>query len=196
LTVIAYHLIWTNYGTWLANDPRGSRSHRVYTPELAEFGAAHFGRRKVQPSRKTVHEFYTEAEPRLQFPALRFDAAQRQAVGNAFEEIVRKCTYTCYACAIMPDHVHLVIRKHRDSAEQIIGNLQGMSRAWLLKCDLAPEEHPVWTKNGWRVFLSTPAEVWSRIRYIENNPEKEGLSRQAWPFVVPYDNWPFHKRRS
>ena len=57
-----------------------------------------------------------------------------------------------------------------------------------------PEEHPVWTKNGWKVFLDNPPEVWGRIRYVESNPMKEGLARQEWPFVVPYDNWPFHKR--
>jgi hypothetical protein len=96
----------------------------------------------------------------------------------------------------MPDHVHLVIRKHRDDAEQMIGNFQGMSRAWLLKRRLVPDEHPVWTKGGWLVFLSAPEEVWPRIRYVEGNPGKEGLVRQEWPFVVPYDNWPKHKRSS
>ena len=77
MTVIAYHLIWTNYGTWLPNDPRGSGSHSVYTPTLGGTGDAHFGRKKVQPARATVREFYDEAEPRLQFPVLRFDAEQR-----------------------------------------------------------------------------------------------------------------------
>ena len=58
---------------------------------------------------------------------------------------------------------------------------------------IVPEEHPVWTKNGWKVFLDNPEEVWPRIRYVEGNPMKEGLPEQYWPFVVPYDNWPFHK---
>ena len=30
---------------------------------------------------------------------------------------MRERNYTCYGCAIMPDHVHLLIRKHRDQAE-------------------------------------------------------------------------------
>jgi hypothetical protein len=38
MSVIAYHLIWTNYGTWLGNDPRGSGSRSVYTPALAALG--------------------------------------------------------------------------------------------------------------------------------------------------------------
>jgi REP element-mobilizing transposase RayT len=196
ISVIAYHLIWTNYGTWLANDPRGSGSHSVYTPELAELGAVHYGRKKVQPRRGEVREFYEHAETVLQFAIIRFAEPRREAIGESFAEIVRRFNYTCYACAIMPDHVHLVIRKHRDDAEQMIGNFQGMSRVALQKRELVPAEHPIWTKGGWKVFLNTPADVWARIRYVESNPQKEGLPKQQWPFVGAYGNWPFHKRRS
>jgi hypothetical protein len=70
-----------------------------------------------------------------------------------------------------------------------------MTRAELLNQGLIPEDHLVWTKRGWKVFLNSPNEVWSRIRYIEKNPMREGLEAQRWPFVVEYDNWPFHKRR-
>jgi REP element-mobilizing transposase RayT len=194
MTVIAYHLIWTSYGTWLSNDPRGSGSLKVYSPILAELGAVHFGPKKVQPSRSKVREFYAEAESRLQFPVLRFDALQRSEIGDSFAEIIRKHQYTCHACAIMPDHVHLVIRKHNHSAELMIESFQHESRAWLLDRGMAPEEHPVWTKKGWHVFLNDPPAVWGRIQYVERNPMKEGLTAQQWPFVVVYDNWPFHKK--
>jgi Transposase IS200 like len=129
VTVIAYHLIWTNYGTWLANDPRGSGSHSVNTPELAGLGAVHYGRKKFQPRRSEVRAFHAEAEELLSFSVIRFDEHQRNTIGESFAEVAQKFKYTCYACAIVPDHVHLVIRKHRDAAEQMIGNLQGMSRA-------------------------------------------------------------------
>ena len=187
-------MIWTAYGTWLSNDPRGSGSRSVYTPSLAELGEVHLGRKKLQPSRREVREFYEEAESRLQFPVIRFDALERDAIGDAFAEIIRGHQYTCYACAIMPDHVHLVIRKHRDDAEALIEHFQCKSRGALIERCVVPEEHPVWTKNGWKVFLDSPSEVWGRIRYVEKNPVKEGLPVQFWPFVVGYDNWPFHKR--
>jgi REP element-mobilizing transposase RayT len=196
VSVIAYHLIWTNYGTWLGNDPRGSGSRSVYTPVLAELGEVHFGRKKLQPARGRVREFYEKAETLLQFPVIRFDATQRDKIAGSFSESMRNHQYSCYACAIMPDHVHFVIRKHRDQAEDMIDNLQEESRAALLERGCVPTDHPVWTKGGWKVFLDTPDEVWSRIRYVESNPLKEGLSRQVWPFVVPYDNWPFHKTQS
>jgi REP element-mobilizing transposase RayT len=196
MAVIAYHLIWTNYGTWLGNDPRGSGSQKVYTPILAELGDVHFGRKKLQPARSKVQEFYEKAESLLQFPVIRFDAAQRSEIGNSFTEIIRNHNYTCYACAIMPDHVHLVIRKHRDQAESMIENFQNESRRYLQSLGIVPTDHPVWTLKGWHVFLDSPSAVRGRIRYVEGNPVKEGLAKQTWSFVVPYDNWPLHKRRS
>ena len=195
MAVIAYHLIWTNYGTWLPNDPRGSGSRTVYTPVLAELGEAHLGRKKVQPARSKVREFYAGAEPRLHLSVLRFDTVQRQMIGESFAETTSKHQYTCYACAILPDHVHLVIRKHRDPAEDIMDNFQCESSARMIESGMIPAGHPVWTKGGWKVFLDAPEEVWPRIRYVEGNPMKEELARQVWPFVVAYDNWPFHQKR-
>ena len=195
MSVIAYHLIWTNYGTWFGNDPRGSGSTSVYTPALAGLGEVHFGRKQLQPPRSTVREFYDAAEQLLQFAVIRFEAEQRIIVAEAFASTVRTHQYTCYACAIMPDHVHLVIRKHIHGAEMMIENFQNESRTRLIENLIAPAEHPVWTKGGWKVFLNTPEEVWPRIRYVEGNSMKEGLPKQSWPFVVTYDNWPFHKKK-
>jgi REP element-mobilizing transposase RayT len=196
MAVIAYHLIWTSYGTWLGNDPRGSGSHTVYTPALAELGDLHFGRKKLQPARAKVREFYDKAKPLLQFPIIRFDVRQRNAIADSFANVICNHQYKCYACTIMPDHVHLVIRKHRHQAEDMIDHFQSESRLLLQSLNVVPTNHPVWTKGGWKVFLDTPDEVWSRIRYVESNPMKEGLPAQNWPFVVSYDNWPFHKKRS
>jgi REP element-mobilizing transposase RayT len=196
VSVIAYHLIWTNYGTWLGNDPRGSGSTHVYAPILAEPGEVHLGRKKQQPARSTVREFYASADRLLQFPVIRFDQRQCELVAISFANTIRRQQYTCYACAIMPDHVHLVVRKHRHQGEEMIDSLQRDSRSHRQSLGIIPADHPVWTKGGWKVFLNTPAEVWSRIRYVEGNPMKEGLPRQAWPFISPYDNWPFRARRS
>jgi REP element-mobilizing transposase RayT len=166
----------------------------VYTPSLAELGEVHYGRKKLQPARSVVSEFYQEAESRLQFPVIRFNAEQRNEIGIAFEETVKNLCYTCYACAILRDHVHPVIRKHKRDAEAMIESFQNESRSRLTDLGSVIKNHPVWTKGGWKVFLNTPDDVWQRIRYVEGNPQKEGLPQQNWPFVVPYDNWPFHKK--
>jgi hypothetical protein len=88
VTVLAHHLVWTAYGTWLGNDPRGSGSRLVYTPELAELGESHFGRRKEPPPRRVVHEFYQRANSRLLYPAIRFDDVQMQEIGHAFADVI------------------------------------------------------------------------------------------------------------
>src|SRR3989304_2630332 len=179
MTVLAHHLVWTAYGTWLGNDPRGRRSRPVYTPALAALGEVHYGRRRIQPKRQVVHEFYQEAESRLQFPIICFSEQQFTVIAAAFAETIRNRHYTCYACAIMPDHVHLVIRKHRDTAEEMIEYFQVGSRQCLRSREIMPHDHPVWTLKGWHVFLDSTAAVRGRIRYVEGNPQKDGLPQQT-----------------
>ncbi len=44
--VAGYRLIWTAYGWWLPNDPRGSSSHTIRSAEIAELGELHYGRKR------------------------------------------------------------------------------------------------------------------------------------------------------
>jgi len=193
--VIGYHLIWTAYGWWLPNDPRGSMSRVIRNDIIAELGELHYGRKRVQPAGGEIREFYRQASKRLKHDLLTFDAAQRDFVGECFAEVISEQRYTCYACAIMPDHIHILIRKHRDRAEDMILNLHDHSRLRFRAEGLRPEDHPVWGGPGWKVFLDTPDGIRRTIRYIEENPLQLGLAAQTWPFVSTYNNWPFHRRR-
>jgi hypothetical protein len=123
--VIAHHLIWTIYGTWLPNDPRGSGSQTVATDAIAELGEVHYGRRQVQPAGWVIREFYERAHEILRFPVLTFDSEDRLAIAEAIRNAIAEQCYTCYACAVMPDHLHILIRKHKHQAEQMIAVLQG-----------------------------------------------------------------------
>jgi REP element-mobilizing transposase RayT len=191
--VIAYHLVWTAYGTWLPNDPRGSGSRSVATPQLAELGPLHYGRRKMQPAPQIVREFYGRADERLKFPVIRVDARQIDEIGHAFSESIAAEKYTCYACAILQDHVHLVIRKHKHRAEEMIENFQSATRSRLIDIGSVPTDHPVWTLGGWRRFLDNPSAVHTVIRYVAQNRTKCALKPQSWPFLTPYDNWTFSR---
>jgi len=146
--VIAYHLIWTAYGWWLPNDPRGSTSRRVASDVLAELGELHYGRRKIQPPRRVVREFYDRAGEVLKFALLELSAADVQAVAEGFSDAIARERYTCYACAILPDHVHVLIRKHKHQAEQMIEVLQSASRLRLSTLGLRTPDHPVWATGG------------------------------------------------
>jgi hypothetical protein len=96
----------------------------------------------------------------------------------------------------MPDHVHLVIRKHKHPAEEIIRRFQQASRAHLLATGHRTDGHDTWGGPGWKVFLDHPDEIRRTIRYIENNPLPLRLPVQRWPFVVPYNGWPLHPGHS
>ncbi|HUS44576.1 MAG TPA: hypothetical protein VM219_00870 [Phycisphaerae bacterium] len=190
--VIAYHLIWTAYGWWLPNDPRGSTSRGVADGRIAQLGPHHCGRRAQLPPLEALDAFYREADGVLKFERLSLRPQAARCVAEAIGITVRAKRYTCYACAILPDHVHLVIRKHRDKAEDMIEALQSVSRLRLTSAGLRPAGHPVWARGGWKGFLDHPDAVRRTIAYIEDNPTKQHLPRQTWPFVVPYDGWPLH----
>jgi len=194
--VIAYHLIWTGYGWWLPNDPRGSTSRTVASDVIAELGELHYGRRKVQPASHEVRHFRERATRVLKFSLKELDLQEICAVADAFSEVVSEQRYTCYACAIMPDHVHLLIRKHKHKAEEMIQEFQHLSRLRLRNSGVVGPDHPVWGGPGWKVFLDHPDAVRRTIRYIEENPVKWRLPRQQWTFVKPYDGWPLHPGHS
>lgn len=195
--VIAHHLIWTAYGTWLPNDPRGSGSRRVACDVLKELGEVHFGRKRVQPAGWEIRKFYEHAQPRLKHVVLSFSAEEIKSAASAFTAVCHDERYTCYACAVMPDHVHLIIRKHRDQAEEMIEKLRVRSRSRLAEVSKRFIDHPVWTAGGgWKVFLDHPDDVERTIRYVRENPLRARMPAQSWGFVRPYNRWPLHPGHS
>ena len=187
--VVGYHLIWTIYGSWLPNDPRGSTSHEIRCAEIVGLGELHRGRKKVQPAGKDIRKFYEAAQKILKHALLKFSSDEIRLIEEEFANVVRKRAYTCYACTIMPDHVHLLIRKHRDKAEQMIANFQDASRAAIIVKGKRSAEHPVWGGPGWKVYLESREDIQRVSKYVEDNPIKARRPRQTWGFVTPYDGW-------
>jgi REP element-mobilizing transposase RayT len=195
--VIAYHIIWTCYGVWLPNDPRGSTSKTIRCNAIAELGALHFGRKLVQPLGRDIRAFYESARSVLRHPILTLNEAARTVVAESFSRVISEQKLTCWACATMPDHVHILIRKHRLKYEEMMDLLKDESAASLRAARHFPGDHPVWTAHGgWSVFQDHPDDVRRTIGYIERNPDPYGLPRQSYPFVLPYDNWPLHPSHS
>jgi REP element-mobilizing transposase RayT len=195
--IIGHHLIWTLYGHWLANDPRGSGSEALRDPKFAPIGDIHFGRKPehLQPSRDELKGFYREARPLLEFAPFWIDEAKRQALADIVREVVQRRPYTAWACAILSNHVHLVMRRHSDDAVAIWTTIADAARMHLRDFSDVEPDHPVWAARPYKVFLRTPREVRTRVRYVEGNPQKEGLAPQRYDFVTTYDNWPFHHHR-
>ncbi len=187
--VVGYHLVWTAYGWWLPNEPRGSSSREIRVEKIRPLGELHFGRKKDQPLPAELCIFYAQAADALKHLLLTFDDDAINIIGKAFHKVIDECGYTCYACAIMPDHVHLLIRRHRDKAEEMIETFQETSRDSLIAAGKRSPTHPVWGGPGWKRFLNTRQDFIQVEQYIRENPVKAGRPEQHWEFVKAYDGW-------
>jgi len=196
--VIACHCIFGMYGFWLRNDigqrvplddPRGSGSDYVASWELFRYGPATKtrGRRSVA-GRAHDRAARLEAKQALKFPPVIMTGLQAFIAAQGFAWATSESGYRIHACAVLPDHVHLVIGRHRQAIRKVIGHLKARATRLLrLRGSWPADERPVWGEHGWNVYLNTSDEVEQSIAYANENPLKEGLPRQDWSFVVPFE---------
>ena len=194
--VIASHVIFSAYGFWLPNDPRGSWSEFVRSWELFRFGPATKTTERRSVARKS-HDIAARlaAKEALQYPPVKFTGPQARAVGRGFGDYIAKAGLTVWACAIVPDHVHMVVARHRLSVEQIVIQLKGAATRRLIEEGIHPlsrfvpagERPPkAFGKGQWKVFLNTSDDVARAISYVRDNPLREHLPAQSWSFVTPW----------
>lgn len=93
--VIAYHLIWTAYGYWLPNDPRGSMSKTIACDVIAELGELHFGRKRVQPSARETREFREQSRGVLRYSLLQFSPSDFTVIAEGIAQAMSEQSYTC-----------------------------------------------------------------------------------------------------
>ncbi len=174
---------------------RGSGSQTLHEEKFAPLGPVHHGRKpeELQPRRQELREIYQQANPLLKYHKFWLDTVKRQAIGDVIRAVVAKENYTVWACAVLSNHGHLVIRRHRDDALTMWHKFADATRLRLREFPDTEEDHPIWSDRPYKVFLKTPEAIRSCIGYVERNPGKEGLPIEAYAFVQPYNNWPFHK---
>jgi REP element-mobilizing transposase RayT len=168
-------------------------SHGVFTPKIRSLGESHYGRKTEQPSRGELQTFSREAEAKLWFPVLWWDGAERQALMSAFGKAIQTHQLTCYACAVLSNHVHILLRKHRLKAEDMIGFLKHSGQEKLHELELVPPKHPVFNADSCHIYKNSIEEMRTCIRYIERNYQKHRLPVIPCDFISPYDDWPYHK---
>jgi REP element-mobilizing transposase RayT len=196
--VLGYHLIFTAYGFWLPNDPRGSWSDFVRSWELVRFGKA----TKVE-TRKSVagvaHDWRKrlEAKGALKYSPVHFTGVQAVDVMEGIREVGQTWGLAIYACSILPKHVHLVIGRTGRPIRSVMNQMKGRASLRLV----AEGRHPFqtmagkggrpscWARKGWHVFLDSPGDMWRAIQYVEENPIKEGYRTQRWSMVRGYTEW-------
>lgn len=170
-------------------------SDEVAAGKLFGLGAPHYGRKRVQPTREELRAFCREADDLLEHPLVWFDAAKRQAISGAVGEVVQCRNYTCWACAILTNHVYLVVRKHRDKAETMIHEIKMATAKQLRTFRDVTADHPIWSGRPYKKFMDSPGDATRTIKYVIDNPEKSGLKRQTFDFTRPYHGeWDSRRR--
>jgi REP element-mobilizing transposase RayT len=196
--VIAYHAIFSAYGFWLPNDPRGSWSDWVASWDLFKYGpATKTDARHSLAKNPHNRAFREQAKEGLKYPPVIFNGVQARAIGRGFAHAIQRLGYVIYACAIMPDHVHLVVARHKHRIEQVVQQMKGEATKQLIKEGLHPlaqfvrgDEKPAtpWVSEGWNVYLDCAEDILRAIAYVEQNPLKERLPLQQWRSVTSWTN--------
>jgi REP element-mobilizing transposase RayT len=194
--ILGYHVIFGTYGFWLPNDPRGSWSDFVGSWELFRFGAATTTDTRQSVARQPHdRQQRRAAQDVLRYPPVCFTGLQARAVGRGFASFVQKSNAAIWACAILPEHVHLVAARQEYEVEQLVKLLKGAATRQLIAENLHPFlEHrskdgavpKCWARGLWKVFLDSEADIVRAIHYVEQNPSKEGKPVQHWSFVTPF----------
>ena len=186
--ILASHVIFGTYGFWLPNDPRGSWSDFVGNWELARFGKATTVTTRRSLARVSHdRELRLAAKQALRYPAVKLTGPQALEVARGFIRAIEDADYTIHACAILPEHIHLVLGRHARKPRHVVGHLKARATRQLKESGLWPStEQPVWGLKAWVVYLDSLADVWRAIRYVERNPGKERKPAQVWSFVRPF----------
>jgi REP element-mobilizing transposase RayT len=166
--IVGYHVIFSTYGFWLPNDPRGSWSEFVRSWELFRFGPA----TKTTERRSLARDEHDvalrkSAKGALKYPPVVFDGLQARAVGRGFSTYVRRTGLAVWACAILPDHIHLVLGRAGMDVEQLVIQLKGEATQQLEREGIHPmgrykvegkRAPKCWVRGQWKVFLD-PEDV-------------------------------------
>jgi REP element-mobilizing transposase RayT len=191
-----FHVIISTYGFWLPNDPRGSWSDFVRCWELARFGrATKVSTRQSVAAVKHNFDQRKAAKRLLKYPEVAFNGKQALSVAKGFVAAIEESNYLILACSILPQHIHLVIGPHGTDIRRIVGHLKGRATQRLAADGLHPLANfrekdgtlpSAWARNSWVVYMFSEEHLLQAIRYVNQNPLKEGKKRQNWSFVREY----------
>lgn len=196
-----YHVVMPMYGFWLPNDPRGSWSEFVRRWELVRFGKSTkaLERRELAELSSVELASREAAKKSLMYPAVSLSELQALSIANGFANHCLKNNYTVWACAILPEHTHLVIARHTFKVEQMTNLLKGAATRRIiedsrhpLQSYATPGQRPpqMWASHLWKVYLDSETAIEQAIAYVRDNPMKEGKPAQNWSFVTPFAGIP------
>src|SRR4051794_24970791 len=90
---------------------RAAAVHPTFAPRCSlSLANCISGARNCSLPAKTFANFTKAPKDLLKHPLFTLDESERALVAEGFARCIDANDYTCYACAVMPDHVHLLIR--------------------------------------------------------------------------------------
>lgn len=194
MTVIAHHIILCTYGFWLPNDPRGSHSKFVWSPEIATFGEAttvNDGRSRATDSHDQSRRF--AAKEALKFPEVILSGQQALILSQGIAEAVEKNEFRFLAYAIMEQHLHCVAISETMKPKEIVMQMKRYGSNRLTREKQNPlYSHrnrnggripSIWAQGYWCIHIKDTDQLRTTIKYVEENPVKDGKRRQRWSFV-------------
>ncbi|MFA5358733.1 MAG: alpha/beta fold hydrolase [Patescibacteria group bacterium] len=103
------------------------------------------------------------------------EQGEAQKIINIFEQIVKEKKYQVADIAVMPEHVHLLVKRgKKDDLEKIVKNLKGISSRLYDQS----EEH-LWAKSFEYETIENQVDFDKVISYLQNNPIKAGLPKDG-----------------
>jgi hypothetical protein len=120
--MLGWHLIFSAYGFWLPNDERGSGSVRVRAQHIYDAAGEATKVRTTRSVASRPHDVRLRriAKESLKFPAVALNGVQARAVARGIAAVIPKVGLVVHACAIMPDHVHLVVARHALDGDELL----------------------------------------------------------------------------
>ena len=175
--IIAYHAIFTTYGTWLPNDPRGSYSKHIYTQNSRSWARSTTAGRAPQPDRSALRRFRAAVMPRLSRPPYYIKPRRGQSLLLAFGRFVAAVGHR----SCLRDHERS--RPFPGASVQVPNRVPGQSTQGCCHEATGPSRHPLDTRQ-WKVFIEDN-DTLAGGEYVDANPEAAGLKPQHWDFVMP-----------
>lgn len=187
------HLILSAYRFCLPNDLRGSWSTTVREYHLRAFSPA----TKVTTTRSLAREPHDgelrlAATRALRYKPVRFIGVQAVSIAKGFGVAKVEHDYTIHALAILPDHVHLIIKHPTLPIDRIAAHLKAKATMQLNAEGIHPFANSPradgslpspWARNFWAPRIESEDHLAAAIDYVNQNPGRSGLRRQHWSIV-------------
>lgn len=180
------------YGSWLPNDPRGSRSNFVGSRRLYRAGGPATNRESLPYSQLDVDQrqqldFLKQA---LQRPSVLFSDGQIERIGLAICQFVELNSRDVWALSVLPWHTHMVFARGQVSSETFVEHLKCFVHEKLVGDNLLPPgfgpDHCIWAVGQWINYLDSEPAIEDAIHYCNANLGDIGMSQQNWSCVSPF----------